>query len=544
MRVTILDGYTDEPSCFGVPPYVSPYVRYAAGAIKDAGHDFQYLTIDRWRKDGNIKGEVLLIITGALVPGRYLRGMPISFNELRDISRKFRGIKILGGSAARYGIGRGGGKETYRTEGLVEYTAREDADAFIFDFLTGSINDRKRNRQEWRRWSLLGAELVKYHPDFPNPLIAEIETYRGCTRYNTGGCSFCMEPLFGKPTIRGVKDIIYEIKELYKQGVKNFRLGCQSCFYSYGARGIGRDEIPEPNVDIIKLLLEGIRKEVPNIKTLHIDNVNPAVIAEHPEKSRKITELIVKYCTPGNTAAFGMETADESVIKANNLNATPDQTMKAIEIINEEGNLRGWNGMPYFLPGLNILYGLPGESNITYKKNYEFLKEVMEKNLMLRRVNIRQVIPLRIRKNKINKNLFKNFKKKVDENINRPMLKKVIPYGTVLKDVFLEIHKGNNTFGRQIGSYPLLICLPYKKEIGVFADVKISGHGYRSVTGIEYPLNINNSNLSGLGALPTVGKKRAVRILANRPLKNINELNKIMDNNFNSEEISDWISFR
>ena len=542
MRIAILDGYVDEPSCFGVPPYISPYVRYAAGAIKDAGHEFQYITVDEWRRGKGIQGNILLVITGALVPGRYLRGMPISFNELREISNTFRGTKILGGSAARYGVGQGGGKEPVSAEGLVDYTAKEDADAFIFDFLNGEVTDRRRSGQEWKKWSVLGAEMVTSHPDFPDPLIAEIETYRGCTRHYTGGCSFCMEPLFGKPVIRSVQEITDEVEHLHALGVKNFRLGCQSCFYSYGARDVGKKEVPEPNVDMIKRLLEGIREKAAGLKVLHIDNVNPAVVAEYPEKSRKITELIVRYCTPGNTASFGMETADEKVVKLNNINVTPEQTMDAIKIINEIGNARGDNGLPHFLPGLNILYGLPGESKDTYRKNYDFLARIVKENVLIRRINIRQVIPLRVKKVKINRKLLKEFKKNVDKNINEVMLRKVVPYGTLLKDVFLEMNKGNNTFGRQIGSYPLLVRLPYKKSVGKYVDVKIKGYGYRSITGLEYPIDANSASMAILENIPGIGRKRAIRIAANRPFKNIDEFNKTMDNGFNPKDVLNWIS--
>ena len=46
MRIIILDAYVDEPSCLGVPPYISPYVRYLAGAVSDSGFDYTYITID------------------------------------------------------------------------------------------------------------------------------------------------------------------------------------------------------------------------------------------------------------------------------------------------------------------------------------------------------------------------------------------------------------------------------------------------------------------------------------------------------------------
>jgi hypothetical protein len=42
---------------------------------------------------------------------------------------------------------------------------------------------------------------VTKHPDFPHPLIAEIETYTGCVRYVNGGCLFCLEPREGKPLV-------------------------------------------------------------------------------------------------------------------------------------------------------------------------------------------------------------------------------------------------------------------------------------------------------------------------------------------------------
>src|SRR5207245_5466880 len=39
MQVVIIDGYVDEASNFGVPPYLSPYTRYVDGAVRAAGHD-------------------------------------------------------------------------------------------------------------------------------------------------------------------------------------------------------------------------------------------------------------------------------------------------------------------------------------------------------------------------------------------------------------------------------------------------------------------------------------------------------------------------
>src|SRR2546422_898360 len=75
MKVVILDGYVDEPSNFGVPPYISPYPRYVAGAIRDAGHEWEYVTIDRVRAGHPLAGDFLVLISGPIVPGKYLRSL-------------------------------------------------------------------------------------------------------------------------------------------------------------------------------------------------------------------------------------------------------------------------------------------------------------------------------------------------------------------------------------------------------------------------------------------------------------------------------------
>ena len=537
--ITLLDGFVDEPSCLGVPPYISPYARYIAGAIKDAGEEYEYITVEEWRNGRNFRGDILIILAGAIVPGKYLRGMPLSFKEFLEICKSFKGTKILAGSSARFGFGQGGGKEFLDGSGFVDFVARGDGDAFIYDFLNGEIRNRIRKVNEWNRWSILGAEVVKNHPDFPQPLICEIETYRGCVRWFNGGCSFCIEPFFGKPVMRDERDIIREVKELMNIGVTNFRIGCQSCFFSYKAVGIGKTETPKPNVDAIKRLLEGIGKLKPSV--LHIDNANPAVISNWENESVKICELIKNHCTPGNVAALGMESADENVIRRNNINATPEEVMKAIEIINSIGSERGENGMPAFLPGLNFVYGLDGESKKTYKINFNFLKKVVEKGYLLRRINIRQVASFRKKSARIDKNLFKIFKRKVNEEINRVMLKKIIPKKTIMKDVFLEINIGKKTFGRQIGSYPILVCLPYKTDVNRFINVKVANHLYRSVTGIEYPLNINNAGLDAIKNIPYIGERRAAKIIRNRPYKNKEEILRFFENENLRKELNEWI---
>jgi radical SAM superfamily enzyme with C-terminal helix-hairpin-helix motif len=545
MKVVILDGYVDEPSCLGVPPFISPYVRYTAGAISNAGFDPTYVTIDELRGGSDkVKAldsaKLLVIIGGAIVPGKYLRGAPASVSEIKNIADGFRGITILGGPVARFGFT--GERKAKGLENSFDFIVKEDVDAFVYDLIShGSSKDRRRTIKEWREWAFSGSQIIKQHPDFPFPLIIELESYRGCVRYESGGCAFCIEPLFGEPLFREARDIIDEVAALSKMGAVNFRLGAQSCIFTYGACDIGDSETPKPDPETIEKLFFGIRNAAPNLKVLHTDNANPAVISEHPEEAESILKILVKYCTSGNVLALGMESADPKVIKANNLNATPDQVRFAIELINKYGSERGETGMPNLLPGLNFVSGLSGETKRTFKLNYRFLTDILKSNLLLRRINIRQVANVRSSfRSKTTHSDFVRFKKKVREDIDSKMLQLVVPRKTVMRDVLMEKAQGNITFGRQVGTYPLLVGIPYKIPLGKKLDVIISDFGQRSVTGVEYPLKINKASIRALTALPGIGKKRAAQIIRARPFKVREDLFSALDDAEIAQNIIDY----
>ena len=99
----------------------------------------------------------------------------------------------------------------------------------------------------------------------------------------------------------------------------------------------------------------------------------------------------------------------------------------------------------------------------------------------------------------------------------------------VLKDVFMEIHDGNVTFGRQIGSYPLLVGIPYRLECGKRCDVMITDWGFRSITGIEYPFRINTETMAAISSLPGIGKKRAANVVRYRPYSSYDDLSRAID---------------
>ncbi len=503
----ILDGYVDEPGLLGVPPYISPEPRLIAGALEEAGLDWEYMTVDQYRNYGLPPSEVLIVHGGVTVPGKYLGGTPLSRAECTEIGkRNSERETYLGGPLARS-----------MDDDIYHHVVKKDLSVYLHDSLTGKPQDRWMTGGERERWLLRGAEVVMKHPLYPDPLLAEVGTYRGCIRYYTGGCSFCSEPLYGKPEFREQKDVIREISKLYDMGIRNFRLGGQSCIVSYKSKGLGESEIPTPRPDEIRILFEGISRTCPEIRVLHVDNSNPAVMAEHADETEEILDILVDHTTPGNVLALGMETADPKVIEVNNLNASPEEVEKAVIMINRAGAQRGGNGMPRLLPGINFLAGLEGEGPETYNLNLSFLKKLLSSGLMLRRINIRRVLSHRTESRLRYPEEYKKFKSAVRECIDRPMLESMLPVGSVLKDVYMELRSGKQTFGRQIGTYPLLIGVEYPLELGSYHDITILSYGYRSVTGVHHPFYLDKASYSQLKALPGIGEKRAAKIFRARP---------------------------
>ena len=97
------------------------------------------------------------------------------------------------------------------------------------------------------------------------------------------------------------------------------------------------------------------------------------------------------------------------------------------------------------------------------------------------------------------------------------MLRRVLPPGTVLEGVHLEYHQDGKTFGRQLGTYSLLVAIPGERPLGETLDVAVVDYGYRSVTGVPYPLDLNAASLDELTAIPGVGSRTAGDIVVGRP---------------------------
>ncbi len=528
MQALIIDGYVDEPACLGVPPYLAPYPRYIAGAMVEKGvrqEDIFYRTIDQLRTgQEKLQFDLTVIVAGMTVPGKYLKGTPITRKEISELSH-LDGAKIIGGPL-RLGFGEEGGSSARELVVSGMAFAKKDIEAFVHDAL-GDIEDlesvehRMRTAEEIGRWSEKGAFIIRQHPDYPH-VMCELETYRGCPRHSH--CSFCTEPFYGKPDYRKIPDVVKEAGELYHFGARYFRLGRQPDLFMYRAR----KGVPDP--EAIEALYRGIRMAAPELKVLHMDNANPITIARFPEESQRIAEIIVKYHTSGDVAAFGMESADPEVIRMNDLKASPDEVFEAIRLINDIGSARGNGGLPELLPGINFVHGLKGETKKTFEMNFNFMKTVLESGLMVRRVNIRQVMtfagtPMYGHEELVMKHKedFLRYKERIRNEIDLPMLRHVAPAGTILKDVRTEIFD-KITFGRQLGTYPLLVGIPVHVELNRFYDIMVTDHGRRSITGIPVPLDINRAPLKTIELIPGVGKKQAGKIVMGRPYKSKEEI--------------------
>ncbi|QTA38443.1 radical SAM protein [Thermosipho ferrireducens] len=509
----IIDGYVDEPAVLGVPPYVSTYPRYIAGTLFLKDFDVRYTTIDEVRKkeqwDSFNEYDVLVIISGVTVPGRYIGGTPITLKEIEKIfSKNKKPFRILTGAVLQ------NSREVLKNIG---------ADEFVEDFIEYAFETN--NYEIKRTVAVEGARIVKYHPRFPD-IICEIEVSLGCERKNY--CTFCSEPILHKGfSSRPLKDIVDEIEALYKAGVKAFRLGRSANILAYGME----KNSGKVNNNLIYELYNSIRNVAPQLEVLHTDNANPAFIARNYPEIVNALETIVKYNTEGDVLSFGVESFDPYVRKRNNIDGTVEEIDFAIKIVNEIGKVRTRNGIPKLLPGLNFIFGLPGEKKRSYEILYEKLNNYLCDNILIRRINLRQVIvvpetPLwfysKRKKIKFDHRLFKHYKYLIRNKIDIEMIKRVFPIGTRIKNVIPEYHEGKLTFARPLGTYPILVGIP--AHLDKKRDILVVGYGPRSLTGIRADIKISEATMDELMAIPGIGRKTAETIKAKAPESLVNTL--------------------
>ena len=531
----IIDGYEDEPAAFGVPPYVGFHIRYICGVLEEKGINYEYCPIDSYRiNPPSLENRLgVVVLAGAIVPGKYLRGTPISLRETKEIISGTPGdIPILCGGWAIRGWRHQGWSPLRRNL----FLALQDTDATLAYFLSNDEwKHQRRNAEQWTAWAHAGArsKAVTHNPDLDGPLTYEVEVYQGCVRYKRG-CKFCIEPKKGVPIWRSPEDIIQEVSIAHDMGVEHVRLGGMTDTYTYMAEGVVEMEYPRPNPEPIAKLLHGLRDDE-RLGILHTDNGNPSIIAEHLEEAEEITKTLVETLSDGAVLSFGLESADPNVHEANWLNCDSKQLKSAIALINKHGRVRGERGLPKLLPGLNFIAGLNGETSATYGINLKLLNELKDEGHMIRRVNIRQVEGEGFQE--IDDVDFKAFKSTVRDEFDGPLLEEMLPTGTILNDVWWEAHEGRTrlprhlepesrstdlhgkagiTFGRQIGAYPILVGMNYLAPLESYSNIMVTGHGARSITGIETGLDWKSATEKQLAAIPGISAKGAWNLIGAR----------------------------
>jgi len=540
IKITVIDGYLDEPSCLGVPPYISPHIRYLWGALLEAGIspvNLNYITIDQLRQNQNDELEkmealdIVILVAGTTVPGHYLGGQPASAAEIKEIGEKiFYPTKVLAGPITLIK------KMREKFEADYDILTAEIAALDLYQRLQSAEISAAERNDYINKFAVTGAQVVKKHPNYPH-LIAELETFRGCPR--ASHCSFCSERLKKLTYSRQPEAVSSEVKALAAAGLHHYRLGSQTDLLLYGAQRKSNDFKLNPAQ--IRELYRGIRKADPELKVLHMDNMNPAEIARNPDQAAEIIEIITKYNTAGDTAAFGLESADPLVLKKNNIDSTAEENYFAIKLMNEIGGKRK-DGVPKLLPGLNFLHGLIGERKETLNYNYEFLKKLLQDDLMLRRINIRQVVRLgSYPEVKYSLGEFKKYKEKINQKINQQMLKRVFPTGVILKDLYSEKKKGSLNYCRQLGTYPILTAVIDQND-DFFEQVKVIDHGYRSITALKWPKKVSEYSKKELESIPGIGSKRASRIIFKKP-ETQSELTQLLGDNFEKKIFDQFFKF-
>lgn len=460
-KTVILDCYTDEPSGYGVRPYLGTHQIHLAQALSYKQEPFSYLTIDDLRycsgeketKDTNIRilnrtvnasnaldiinnADTVYIVMGCFVEYKYFSCVPPLIDELYQFLKNSRAYKVL-----FYVLGIDNNIcDDYKRSNLAKIIDKVCIGNTYRFILENSVSDNYL-LPNYDLLDKISEQPVKIIEQLVYPILAEIETGTGC---NTPTCSYCIEAKRHiRPTYREPASIIKQIKALYCSGVRHFRLGRQPNFFHYQYN----------NVEKLKELLSGVRSECSSLQTLHIDNVNMNSVTE--PHGRDFVKLVVQYCTDGNVAPFGIESFDDDVRKDTHIFGRADKIIKAIEIINEYGAEVGSNGFPKFLPGINLMYGLPGQTEKTHAINMDYLRQIYEKGLQTHRLFYRYMTPAQgvIVKN-TEKDLihYNKNKQEIMDSFVMPMQQRVYPAGRILKNFREVVIESGHSLLRTLGT--------------------------------------------------------------------------------------------
>lgn len=498
-EVVILDCYTDEPSGYGVRPYLGTHQLHLSQALAFAGVPHRYLTIDdlRYNSQGRVTGAstdlatlntttnrddaialitqapVIYVVMGCFVDYAYFSCVPPRSAEVYEYLRHTKGKKIL-----FYVMGTLGGispdYEDSALRGIISDVEHGNTYRYV---LTGHGSTPAVNliNPDYGMLASIGGTVPPLLGQLTQPIIAEIETGTGC---NTPTCSFCIEAARSpRVTYRTPRDIIDQVGCLYDAGIRHFRLGRQPNFFHFARQ----------NIEAMERLLSGIRDRCPDLRMLHVDNVN--IVNVITPAGRRIAQLVAQYCTSGNVTPFGIESFDEDVRRATRVAGSADDVFRAIEIINEAGARRGTDGLPMLLPGINLIEGLPGETSSTHERNMAYLRKILDQGLMTYRTYYRmltQPTGVSLREPEERSAAYQEHFTEVVESFVLPMQERVYPsVSTVIKGDWECVTLDGVTYARTLGTCSIKVRLQQVIPPGVHEmEVRVNGSaGYRLLDG-------------------------------------------------------------
>jgi len=71
--------------------------------------------------------------------------------------------------------------------------------------------------------------------------------------------------------------------------------------------------------------------------------------------------------------------------------------------------------------------------------------------------------------------------------------------------------------------------------------VAITDHGYRSVTGVPYPLDLNAASMNELTTVPGIGDRTAGDIVVDRPYESVGDVAAVDGTNV---DLADFVTVR
>lgn len=530
-KVVVVDGYSDLPFDLGIPPFLNPEVRYIAGACWDRDDTTRviYVTHDdlhAGRKASLLEGaELIFVFAGvreaspAVRPSDAKRSPVANIQDLVDYIAYLDCPKILGGPYVMANNG-----EVSEDLGF-DVAVTGDPSKYAHELLSeggeiGGVDPSlERSNDDLKSFAILGAGLAVQNAGYPSFLGCSVELYRGCPSAAAGGCSFCHETRYTTVDYRPVEDVVAEVAKMAELGCENILFDCP-CFLSYFStpdREGGLDLDPSA----VERLLEGSRSVAPELKALHIGNLNPGVLAQRPEEARKILKLIRKHCSDGNFPNLRVITFDDEVALQNNAPANLEQSRLAVEMIAEEGSERGSGGLPTMLPAIEIVYGLAGEREETLEINMTNLREMAGAG-KIRGVVARNLVPVPgtpiskrddlVQLDGLNRHL-----ESLRDKVNLAAERCLTEPGRLIRDVYPYRAVDGSALARKVGVNAVELKVHGISEINVLQDVRITSVGNGELVAVAQPLIPKTVSRDILRLVPEMTEERIDVFMRSRP---------------------------